>query len=115
MSFDTTYRYFAFSPALLQSAETLRSSLGDLASTAPDHRGVEVKTLLCGLDNAQTGKLRALVLGQTAIPITLSDGRFCLGGHWATGIKEAFEGGQVEGEELNAEQVKYLLPQSEEI
>jgi hypothetical protein len=113
MSFDTTVRYFAFDAALLADAETLRGSLGDLASTAPDHNGQDVQTLLCGLDNADTGKLRALVLGQTAIPLTLTDGRLCLGGHWATGVKAAFEGGQIEGEELTAEQVKSLTPQSE--
>lgn len=113
MSFDTTYRYFAFSPALLTEAGTLRDSLGSLASTAPDHNGVEVKTLLCGLDNVETGKLRAIILGETAQPITLSDGRLCFGGYWSLAVKAAFESGQVSGEELTEEQVKALQPASE--
>lgn len=113
MPFDTTYRYFAFSPAILGAAETLRDGFGELANTAPDHKGDEIKTLLCGLDNTQTGKLRAMRLGVDAIPIALSDGRMCLGGYWATGVKTAFESGTIEGEELTEAQVKALQPISE--
>lgn len=113
MSFDTTYRYFAFSPAILQSATALRDGFGELANTAPDHNGVEVKTLLCGLDNSDTGKLRAMQLGVDAMPITLTDGRMCLGGYWSLAVKAAFESNQIEGEELTVAQVKALQPVSE--
>ena len=111
--FDNQIRYFAFSPAVLQAATSLRDGFGEIASTAPDHKGVEVKTLLCGLDNVDTGKLRALVLGETARPITLTDGRLCLGGYWTVGAKDAFESGAIAGEELTEEQVKSLQPVSE--
>jgi len=113
MSFDTTYRYFAFSPAILASATALRDGFGDLANTAPDANGVEIQTLLCGLDNSDTGKLRALTLGVTAVPLVLSDGRYCLGGYWTDVVKSAFESGQIEGEELTVEQVKALTPLSD--
>ena len=115
MSFDTTFRYFAFSPAILTSAGTLRDSLGSRANTVPGRirRSRRVKTLLCGLDNVQTGKLRAMVLGETAQPITLSDGRLFLGGYWSLAVKAAFESGQVSGEELTEAQVKALQPVSD--
>ena len=113
MPFNSTYRYFAFSPALLASATDLRDGFGDLADTAPCHDGEVIKTLLCGLDNSDTGKLRALELGVTAVPIALSDGRMCLGGYWSEAVIEAFESGAIEGEELTADQVKALQPISE--
>ena len=113
MSFDTTKRFFAFSSEILELAESLRGGFGELASTAPDHNGEEIKTLLCGLDNKDTGKLRALVLGVSAVPIILSDGRLCLGGYWADGVVEAFENGSIDGEELTSDQVKSLQPQLE--
>lgn len=111
MPFSTQYRYFAFAPTLLDSAATLRDGFGDLADTAPDHNGEEIKTLLCGLDNAQTGKLRALVLGETAKPIELSDGRLCLGGYWTEAVIDAFESSAINGEELTKSQVKDLQPE----
>ena len=113
MPFNQQKRYFAFSGSVLQSATALRDGFGELANTAPDHKGEDVKTLLCGLDNSDTGKLRAAVLGVTAIPLKLSDGRYCLGGFWAESVIDAFESGQIEGEELTAEEVKALTPQSE--
>lgn len=113
MPFDTTYRYFAFTPSVLQSVGALRDQYGDVANTAPDHNGVDVKTLLCGLDNSDTGKLRAGVLGETIQPIPLLDGRLCVGGHWSEAVIEEFNAGQIEGEELTAAQVKALQPQSE--
>lgn len=112
MSFDNTYRYFAFSSTILQSANALRDKLGDLASTAPDRGGESVKTLLCGLDNSDTGKLRALILGHTAMPIHLSDGRICFGGYWAQGAVDEFLNGNIEGEEISAGQVKSLSAKS---
>lgn len=113
MSFDTTFRYFAFSPSVLQAVGNLRDTYGDMASTAPDHRGKIVKTLVCGLDNSETGKLRAGILGETIQPIQLKDGRLCVGGHWSEAVIEEFNAGQIEGEELTAAQVKALQPQSE--
>jgi hypothetical protein len=113
MPFDTTYRYFAFDPALLNDVGTLRESMGDLADTAPDHNGEQVQTLLCGLDNAETGKLRAIQLGTTAQPITLTDGRIALGGYWTEAVIAAFEAGQIDGEELTEAEVKTLQPVSD--
>ena len=114
MRFDTTYRYFAFSPAILGAAEDLRETYGATASTAPNRKGAQVKTLLCGLDNAQTGKLRALILGQTAQPIMLSDGRLCLGGYWTEAVKAAFESGTIDGEELTVDEVNSLKPETDD-
>ena len=111
--FDDQIRYFAFSPAILASATELRDGFGALANTAPDHNGNNVQTLLCGLDNSDTGKLRAMQLGVDAVPITLTDGRMCLGGYWSLAVKAAFEDGSIEGEELTTEQVKALQPDSE--
>ena len=111
--FDNQIRYFAFSPAILQSATALRDGFGELANTAPDHKGVEIKTLLCGLDNSDTGKLRAMQLGVDAMPIALTDGRMCLGGYWSLSVKAAFESGDIAGDELTVEQVKALQPTSE--
>ena len=113
MSFDTTYRYFAFSPVILASATALRDGFGDLANTAPDAKGVEVRTLLCGLDNSDTGKLRALTLGVTAVPLVLTDGRYCLGGFWTDAVIAAFESGEIDGDELTVEEVKSLKPITE--
>jgi len=111
--FDDQIRYFAFSPAILASATELRDEFGSLANTAPDHNGEDVQTLLCGLDNSDTGNLRAMQLGVDAAPIALTDGRMCLGGYWSLAVKEAFEDGSIEGEELTTEQVKALQPDSE--
>ena len=113
MPFNQQKRYFAFAASVLADADALREEYGDIANTAPDHKGEDVKTLLCGLDNSDTGKLRASVLGVTAIPLKLSDGRYCLGGFWAQSVIDAFESGDIEGEELTAEEVKSLTPQSE--
>jgi hypothetical protein len=112
MTFDSTYRYFAFTPDVLQSATDLRDGFGELANTAPDHKGMEIKTLLCGLDNVDTGKLRAMQLGVDAVPVALTDGRMCLGGYWALPVKAAFENGDIAGNELTVEQVKELQPTS---
>ena len=113
MPFNQQKRYFAFAASVLAGAESLREEYGDIANTAPDHKGVDVKTLLCGLDNSDTGKLRASVLGITAIPLSLTDGRYCLGGLWTEAVIEAFESGEVDGEELTVDEVKALTPTSE--
>ena len=112
--FDTTIRYFAFSPALLAAATSMRAMYGANGSTAPDHKkGISISTLLCGLDNADTGKLRAMALGVDAIPITLTDGRYALGGYWTVAAVEAFETGELEGEELTELEVRALMPTEE--
>lgn len=113
MPFDPTYRYLAFDASVLQAVGNLRDTYGDMASTAPDHEGELVKTLVCGLDNADTGKLRAGILGETIAPIRLSDGRFCVGGYWSEAVIEAFESGAIPGEELTESQVKALQPTTE--
>lgn len=110
MSFDTTYRYYAFPESVLISVDSMRDSSGSLASTAPDHNGKMINTLLCGLDNSNTGKLRALELNVTAIPTRLSNGLFCLGGYWSSGILRAVENGDINATELTEAQVKALLP-----
>lgn len=113
MPFNQQKRYFAFTASVLADADALREEYGDIANTAPDHKGIDVKTLLCGLDNSDTGKLRASVLGATAIPLRLTDGRFCLGGFWTVSIVEAFDLGHIDGEELTSSQVKSLSPETE--
>lgn len=113
-AFDTTKRFFAFSPATLQSATALRNGFGKVANTAPDHNGVEVKTLLCALDNVQTGKFRALELGVTAIPLLLADGRYFLGGFWSVAAIDAFESGEIQGSEITVNEIK-LLTQTQEL
>jgi len=114
MPFNQQKRYFAFSGSVLAAANSLREQYGDIASTAPDHKGGEdVKTLLCGLDNSDTGKLRAAVLGVTAMPLALTDGRYCLGGFWSEAAIAAFESGEVDGGEITVDEVKALTPTSE--
>ena len=113
MPFNRDKRYFAFAASVLADAESLREEYGDIANTAPDHNGEDVKTLLCGLDNSGTGKLRASVLGVTAMPLRLTDGRFFLGGFWSETVIEAFESGQIDGEELTVDEVKALTPTTE--
>jgi len=114
MSFDTTYRYFAFDAPVINSLNSLRSQFGQNESTAPRHKkGKQVKTLVCGLDNSDTGELRAGQFGFDVLPITLSDGRLLVGGYWATGVVSEFEQGRITGEELTVAQVKALQPISE--
>lgn len=116
MPFDTTYRYFAFNNAQLAEAALLRSTHGENASTGPSLRNGKsqsIKTLLCGLDNSDTGNLRAMQLGVDAIPVALSDGRVLLAGYWTESVRESFNQGAILGEELTLEQVKALQPQSE--
>jgi len=113
MPFNQQKRYLAFAPSVLANADALREEYGAIANTAPDHNGEDIKTLLCGLDNSDTGKLCAMVLGVTAVPIALSDGRYCLGGYWSDAIIGAFESGEIDGEELTVEEVKSLTPTSE--
>lgn len=113
MPFDTTERYFAFPQTLLANADKVRTVYGSFGNTAPTADGKRKKTLLCGLDNHDTGKLRALVLGVDAIPIPLSDGRLFLSGYWSDKVIAAFESGEIEGEELTIEEVKSLMPVSE--
>ena len=111
--FDTTIRYFAFSPALLAAADAIRDAYGAMANTAPDHNGVEIQTLLCGLDNVQTGKLRAMHLGLDAVPQLLTDGRYALGGYWSLDAVDAFGSGAIEGGEITEAEVKSLTLTSE--
>jgi len=113
MLFNQQKRYLAFAPPVLADADSLREEYGAIANTAPDHKGEDIKTLLCCLDNSDTGKLRAMVLGVTAVPIALVDGRFCLGGFWSQAVIDAFESGEIEGEELTVEEVKSLTPTEE--
>ena len=114
MPFNPQKRYLAFAPSVLANADDLREEYGAIANTAPDHKGGEdIKTLLCGLDNSDTGKLRASILGVTAIPLQLTDGRYCLGGFWSQAVIDAFESGEIDGEELTVEEVKSLTPTSE--
>ena len=112
--FDDQFKYLAFSASTLANVDNLRDEFGAMASTAPDHKDGEIiKTLLCGMDNSDTGKYRAATLGVDAVPIQLSDGRYCLGGHWSIDVINAFEADEIEGEEITVEQVKALTPQSE--
>jgi len=112
--FDTTIRYFAFGPALMAAATSMRAIYGANGNTAPDcKKGINIQTLLCGLDNADTGKLRAMALGVDAIPTTLTDGRYVLGGYWTVAAVEAFETGELEGEELTELEVRALMPTEE--
>ena len=117
MSFDTTKRYFAFNQNLLGLLGQLRAQHGGTANTAPNRKGkskgVEVETLICALDNTDTGAYRAGVFGESIMPIRLTDGRLCIGGYWTTSSIAAFESGSIKGEELTMEQVKALQPVSE--
>lgn len=113
MPFDTTFRYIAFDSQQLAEAALLRATHGDNASTGPSLRngqGATAKTLLCGLDNTDTGKLRAMALGVDAIPVTLTDGRYVLGGYWTVAAVEAFGAGKLDGEELTELEVRALIP-----
>lgn len=110
MSFDTVYRYFAFESATLAAATQLRDGFGELASIAPGRDGDQVKTLLCGLDNAETGEMRALILGVNAVQVALSDGRYCLGGYWAAGMLNNPAVLTGSNEELTLAEVEALLP-----
>lgn len=113
MSFDTTFKYFAFDASVLGNASSLRDDFGEFASTAPDAKGENIKTLLCGLDNAETGALRAIVLGETAQPLILTDGRYCLGGYWSDALMEEVDAGNIDCEELTEAQLKSLMPVGE--
>lgn len=109
--FDATIRYFAFGPALLAAATSMRAKYGAHGNTAPGHKkGINIQTLLCGPDNADTGKLRAMTLGVDAIPITLTDGRHVLGGYWTVAAVEAFGAGELDGEEITELEVRTLMP-----
>jgi hypothetical protein len=111
--FDSTYRYFKFHASLLEDLATLLADYGEKANTAPDAGGIDIITLGCGLDDRETGKLRALNLGVDCEPITLADGEKCLGAYWTVKSVNAFNEGEIEGDELTAEQVKLLMPVSE--
>lgn len=113
MPFNQEIRYFAFSASVMATANDLREQYGDIANTAPDHNGEDVKTLLCGLDNSVTGKFRATVLGITAVPAILTDGRYCLGGFWSKAVIAAFESGEIEGSEITLEELRLLTPKQE--
>ncbi len=89
-------------------ASQLRSDYGYYASPTPGRKEDKILTLLCALDNADTGELRAIELGKSAIPLTLTDGRLCLAGHWSESLLSLVRDGSIEGEELTKEQVKEL-------
>lgn len=108
MHFDSQYRYLSFRHDVLASADQLRDAYGAMANTAPDSSGELVKTLLCSRDKAESETLRALELGVTAVPIPLSNGSYCLGGFWSKTVIAAFESGEINGEELTANEVKTL-------
>jgi len=111
MPFDSTYRYLAFDAALLNRVGALRDELGDLAETRAGNG--QVKTLLCGPDNSDKGSIRAGVLRSTIVPVNLSDGRLCIGGYWSLAVIAKFKSGEIDGEELTADQVKSLTSTKE--
>ena len=113
MPFNRQKRYFAFSAAVIANANALREKYGDIANTAPDHNGQDIKTLLCGLDSSSTGKIRASILGETAIPTFLIDGRYCIGGFWSEAAINAFKSGEVDGSEITVDELKSLTLNTE--
>ena len=113
MPFNLQKRYFAFSASILNQASALCEQYGDFANTAPDHNGEDIKTLLCGLDNSATNKLRAGVLGVTVVPLLLIDGRYFLGGFWSEAAIAAFESGEIKGSEITVNEVKSLTQTQE--
>lgn len=115
MSFDGTYRYFAFAPSLLLEVMTLVGLYGETANAAPGAGGRDLVTLLCGLDNSETGELQAIDLDTTFQALPLTDGRLFAGGYWTGAVIAAFEAGLILGEELTEAQVRALQPISEDI
>lgn len=113
MPFDSQKRYLAFSASTLANVDHLRETYGENANISPNKPSGEKNTLLCYIDRDGSDDMRAATLGETARPIVLTDGRYCLGGYWVESVIDAFNGGEIEGEELTFEQVKSLIPTEE--
>ena len=115
MSFDTTARIAAFPPATLAGLADLVAAYGEELPTVPlDPHSPKVRTLLGWTDRAGSTDLRAARIGIDAHPITLTDGRIAIQGHWTTAIKTAWEQGEITADELTAAEMQSLMPEGEE-
>ena len=113
--FIATPRVFAFPSGLLANAESMRLAYGAEASLAPGiAEAPVVRSLLCARDRADGDLPRALVLGQTAVPMALSDGRLALCGLWSVAAVAAFEAGQIPGgAEITLAELQSLTPETD--
>ena len=114
--FISTPRIFAFPPGLLANAEAMRLTYGAEASLAPGLAdSPRVLSLLCARDRDDGDLPRALVLGVTAMPMALSDGRLVLAGLWSEAVVAAFESRAIPGgAELSPDQLATLTPEPEQ-
>jgi hypothetical protein len=114
--FDTSPRFIAFSPSMLSEIPGLLEAYGaELPITPLDPQSPFTKCLAGGRDQSDDPLiLRALALGQTAIPQTLTDGRLCFLGYWTLAALSAVTSGEVDAEEITEAEYRALQPQPEE-
>lgn len=110
MSFETSERWAAFDPSLFENLPALISQYGSVANDGPE----QFATLLAFYDDTARTRLRAAWYDpnnpddNTLSPVVLTDGRVAVYGLWSAALVAAWQAGEIEAEELTAEQVETL-------
>lgn len=102
----------AFNPSLIGQMDDILAEHGSwLPETPLDHDSVLVRCIAGGRDQQSDPLvLRALRLGISAIPQTLTDGRMAFCGYWTLSALAAIESGEIIAEEITEVEYKALQP-----
>lgn len=110
MNFETTTRIMAFPASEMAWISEHRNAYGADLPTSGDRHSETVRTLLGHIDIQCPDGLRAGEMPTTVTARQLTDGRYVVAGCWSLALKDAWEAGQVQAEELTIEQLQDLTP-----
>jgi hypothetical protein len=108
--FSDEWKWFAFPASIIGDLTAIITAYG-----APAQDGEEVYiTVLCGWDDTEQTRKRAVMFGTTASILHCSDGRLRAAGLPSLALIEAWENGAIAAEELTEAEFIALAPEVEE-
>lgn len=112
MSFETTSRIIMVPASMMEQVETYRQQYGELCPVSAKPNAEQVLSLLGHLDG-QSGIIRAGQMPTSVSARKLTNGKYAVSGYWTVAVREAWENGDIEAEEITSEQLQNLTPAPE--
>jgi hypothetical protein len=108
--FSNEWKWFAFPASIIGDLTAIITNYG-----APAQDGDEVYiTVLCGWDDTDQTRKRAVMFGTTASILPCNDGRLRAAGLPSLALINAWENGDIDAEELTEAEFIALAPEGEE-
>jgi hypothetical protein len=108
--FSNEWKWFAFPASIIGDLTAIITNYG---AAAQDGDEVYV-TVLCGWDDTEQTRKRAVAFGTTASVLPCNDGRLRAAGLPSLALIAAWENGDIDAEELTEAEFIALAPEAEE-